>query len=97
MSVVLQVHGSGSAGLRPILALYTCTVLSVLNQPAGVTERTVGILVPNLVRGIRATRCQGYQAGSYMILAQLCSVAKLKEEFVDTLIPLLIKVGFCVK
>ena len=76
-----------------MLALYTCTVLAVLNLGTGVTERTVSVLVPHLVRGLRTTRCHGYQAGSYMILGQLCTVAKLKEEFLDTLLPLLVKVS----
>ena len=51
----------------------------------------MSLLVPNVIRGLKS-KCKAYKAATYMILSQLAVQVKLKEDLLDSLIPVLTKV-----
>ena len=54
----------------------------------------MSVLVPNIIKGLKS-KCASYKAATYMILSQLAVQIKLKEDFLDSLIPVLTKVAQC--
>ena len=91
LSPPFQVHGAESSQLRAILALYTCSLLGVLQDDSNITERTMSIIVPHLVRGVKS-RCIEYKAANYMVISQLTVQTPLQESLLASLVPVLTKV-----
>ncbi|CAH1776175.1 unnamed protein product [Owenia fusiformis] len=82
----------GKLNTRPIqvvFSFYATTILGAL-QAQPVTDTILAHMLPYLTRGCKS-KCTDYQAATYMILAQLMTVTKVKFSLLEKLMPALTK------
>ena len=78
---------------RVLVTFYTSTIVGSLELMGSVSEKFLSFLLPRILEGLRSEASE-LVASSYMITAQLCSMCKMKEDLVKSLLDNICKVGF---
>ena len=87
----LKVHKTSSASAtRTIIAFYSSTVLSVIEN-GGITEELVSCLLPSVTKGVKSSTLN-YKASSYIIVSQMASIAPLEGRLCTALLEAITKV-----
>lgn len=76
-----------------VLALYSSTVIGVLEETGSITEEMVSRLLPYLVKGLKSSSVE-FRAASYMVTGQLTAHSKLDESLSSSLLEIMAKVKY---
>lgn len=76
---------------RPVLSLYTSTVLEVLETASPVTEDLVVRLMPFVDKGLKWKSLE-YRASTYMVVSQLAVLVDMEDKLVVSIVELVSKV-----
>jgi len=89
----VKVHKkSPPSALLPVIALYSSTLVSVLEMGT-VTEELVSRLLPFIAKGLRSSHLD-YKAASYLIVGQLASKVAMEKKLCTSLLETITKVWF---
>lgn len=82
---MVQVHSESHVALRPAIGLYATTVLGTLEASKRVTDQTVAMLLPYVLKGL-ASSAADHRAATYLVVGQLARRSVLNKEFARELL-----------
>lgn len=82
---MVQVHSESPVALRPAVGLYATTVLGTLEASKRVTDQTVAMLLPYVLKGL-ASSAADHRAATYLVVGQLARRSVLNKEFARELL-----------
>ncbi|KAH6921668.1 hypothetical protein HPB50_003946 [Hyalomma asiaticum] len=76
-----KVHSENAVALRPAIGLYASTVLGTLEAMKKITDQTVAMILPYILKGLASSAIPDHRAATYLVVAQLARRTVLNREF----------------
>ncbi|XP_049276014.1 HEAT repeat-containing protein 1-like [Rhipicephalus sanguineus] len=75
-----KVHSENTVALRPAIGLYASTVLGTLEAMKKITDQTVAMLLPYILKGLASSAIPDHRAATYLVVGQLARRTVLSRE-----------------
>uniref|UniRef100_A0A023FTA4 HEAT repeat-containing protein 1 n=1 Tax=Amblyomma parvum TaxID=251391 RepID=A0A023FTA4_AMBPA len=82
---MVKVHSESAVALRSAIGFYASTILGTLEAMKRVTDQTVAMLLPFILKGL-ASSTADYCAATYLVVGQLARRSVLSKEFARELV-----------
>lgn len=76
-----KVHSENAVALRPAIGMYASTVLGTLEAMKKITDQTVAMILPYILKGLASSAIPDHRAATYLVVAQLARRTVLNREF----------------
>uniref|UniRef100_A0A131YTW1 HEAT repeat-containing protein 1 n=1 Tax=Rhipicephalus appendiculatus TaxID=34631 RepID=A0A131YTW1_RHIAP len=81
-----KAHSENAVALRPAIGLYASTVLGTLEAMKKITDQTVAMLLPYILKGLASSATPDHRAATYLVVGQLARRTVLNREFSHELV-----------
>ncbi|XP_065308439.1 HEAT repeat-containing protein 1 [Dermacentor albipictus] len=81
-----KVHSENPVALRPAIGLYASTVLGTLETMKKITDQTVAMMLPYILKGLAPSVTPDHRAATYLVVGQLARRSVLNREFAHELV-----------
>ncbi|KAL3243168.1 hypothetical protein MRX96_002399 [Rhipicephalus microplus] len=81
-----KVHSEDAVALRPVIGLYASAVLGTLEAMKKITDQTVAMLLPYILKGLASSAIPDHRAATYLVVGQLARRTVLNREFSHELV-----------